>query len=451
MNKEEKKVYLTQEGVDELRKQLDELKNVKRPEVIAALKEARALGDLSENAEYDAARTEQALVEGKIQELEAMLENVEVIKERNTEVVDIGTNVKIKYDDDDETDTGSEEATESEESTAPVADSPSEDNSSKDGVAPLAEPNKLVMAMPSVRQYARDKGVDISLVQPSGNHGQVLKEDIDNFNGAATPAKEEKSAATSAKTAPVAAKTAGNTIKPWNADLEEREPMSNMRKIIAKTTRESKDISPHVTSFDEVEVSALMASRKKYKAVAAEQDIHLTFLPYIVKALVATCKKFPELNASIDDSTQEIVYKHYYNVGILTNTDHGLYNPNIKNADSKSMFEIAKEITENTQAAFDNKLSPESMAGRTISISNIGSIGGGWFTPVINQPDVAILGVGRIDKEPYVNEDGEIVVGRMMKLSLTYDHRLIDGGLAQHALNYMNKLLHDPELLMMEG
>ncbi len=115
------------------------------------------------------------------------------------------------------------------------------------------------------------------------------------------------------------------------------------------------------------------------------------------------------------------------------------------------MFEIAKEITENTQAAFDNKLSPESMAGRTISISNIGSIGGGWFTPVINQPDVAILGVGRIDKEPYVNEDGEIVVGRMMKLSLTYDHRLIDGGLAQHALNYMNKLLHDPELLMMEG
>ena len=104
MNKEEKKVYLTQEGVDELKKQLDELKNVKRPEVIIALKEARALGDLSENAEYDAARTEQALVEGKIQELEAMLENVEVIKERNTEVVDIGTNVKIKYDDDDETD-----------------------------------------------------------------------------------------------------------------------------------------------------------------------------------------------------------------------------------------------------------------------------------------------------------------------------------------------------------
>lgn len=316
------------------------------------------------------------------------------------------------------------------------------------GVAPLAEPNKLVMAMPSVRQYARDKGVDISLVQPSGNHGQVLKEDIDNFNGAAASAPATAAVPAASAAAP---KAVGNTIKPYNADLEEREPMSNMRKIIAKTTRESKDISPHVTSFDEVEVSALMANRKKYKAVAAEQDIHLTFLPYIVKALVATCKKFPELNASIDDSTSEVVYKHYYNVGILTNTDHGLYNPNIKNADSKSMFEIAKEISTNTQAAFDNKLSPESMAGRTISISNVGSIGGGWFTPVINQPDVAILGVGRIEKTPVVNEDGEIVVGRMMKLSLTYDHRLIDGGLAQHALNYMNKLLHDPELLMMEG
>ena len=196
----------------------------------------------------------------------------------------ISTNVES---DDDDADTGTnDEATEQEESPAPTTDSSSEDNSSKSGVAPLAEPNKLVMAMPSVRQYARDKGVDISRVQPSGNHGQVLKEDIDNFNGTAAPAKEENN--TPAMATPIATKTAGNTIKPWNADLEEREPMSNMRKIIAKTTRESKDISPHVTSFDEVEVSALMASRKKYKTVAAEQDIQLTFLPYIIKALVAT-------------------------------------------------------------------------------------------------------------------------------------------------------------------
>lgn len=319
------------------------------------------------------------------------------------------------------------------------------------GVPAASDPNKLVMAMPSVRQHARDKGVDITQVTPTGNHGQVLKADIDNFNGAAAPAP---AAAAAAPAAPAAAKATGQAIKPWNADrpeLETREPMSPMRKIIAKSMRTSKDIAPHVTSFDEVEVSALMANRKKYKQAAADKDIHLTFLPYIVKALVAVMKDFPELNASIDDTTQEIVTKHYYNIGIATNTDHGLYVPNIKNADSKGMFEIAKEISENSQAAYDNKLSPASMAGGSITISNVGSIGGGWFTPVINQPEVAILGVGRIEKAPYVNEDGDIVVGRMLKLSMSYDHRLIDGALAQNILNELKALLHDPEMLLMEG
>lgn len=305
------------------------------------------------------------------------------------------------------------------------------------------------MAMPSVRQYARDKGVDISLVQPSGNHGQVLKEDIDNFNGAAAAAPAA-GAATAA--APVA--KAGNTIKPYTGageDAETREPLSNMRKIIAKNMRESADISPMVTVFANAEVSKMMANRKKYKAVAADEGIHLTFLPYVVKAIIAMMKKYPEFNASIDDSTQELVQKHYYNIGIATSTDHGLYNPNIKNADSKSMFEIAKEISDNAQAAEDNKLSPESMAHGSITISNIGSMRGGWFTPIINQPEVAILGMGTIATEPVVNDEGEIVVGHNMKLSLTVDHRLIDGALATEALNYLKKLLEDPELLMMEG
>lgn len=318
-------------------------------------------------------------------------------------------------------------------------------------VAALAEPNKLVLAMPSVRQYARDKGIDISTVAPSGNHGQVVKADIDNYGGAAAPA-----ATTGAAPAPAAApaKATAQAVKPYksdNGDAETREPMSPMRKIIAKSMRTSKDISPHVTSFDDVEVSALMANRKKYKTVAADQEIHLTFLPYVVKALVATIKKYPELNASIDDASQEIVYKHYYNIGIATNTDDGLYVPNIKDADSKGMFEIAKEISENTEAAYAGKLSAKAMSGGSITISNVGSIGGGWFTPVINQPEVAILGVGKIAKEPYVNEDGEIVVGNMLKLSLSYDHRLIDGALAQNALNYMKQLLHDPAMMLMEG
>lgn len=329
---------------------------------------------------------------------------------------------------------------------APVAAAPT------GGTPAAANPDKLVKAMPSVRQYARDEGVDITAVPATGNHGQVTKADVDNFNPAAAPAATP--AAPAAGPAPAAAKATGGPIKPYKSsqpELETREPMSMMRKIIAKSMRSSKDIAPHVTSFDDVEVTALMANRKRYKEIAKDRDIHLTFLPYIVKALVAVMKQYPEFNASIDDSTQEIVYKHYYNIGIATNTDDGLYVPNIKNADAKGMFEIAKEITENTQAAYDNKLSADKMSGGSITISNVGSIGGGWFTPVINQPEVAILGVGRIEKAPYVNEDGDIAVGRMLKLSLSYDHRLIDGALAQNALNELKALLHDPEMLLMEG
>lgn len=351
--------------------------------------------------------------------------------------------------DDSANDTAAEESSAPAESETPAASSEPAPAPKQGGVAPLAEPNKLVMAMPSVRQYARDKGVDISLVQPSGNHGQVLKEDIDNFNGAAASAPAANTA-----TAAASAPSAGNTIKPYEGagkDAETREPLSKMRQIIAKNMRESADISPMVTVFANAEVSKMMANRKKYKAVAADQGIHLTFLPYVVKALIAMMKKYPEFNSSIDDSTQELVQKHYYNIGIATSTDHGLYNPNIKDADSKSMFEIAKEISDNAQAAEDNKLSPESMAHGCITISNIGSMRGGWFTPIINQPEVAILGMGTIATEPVVNADGEIVVGHNMKLSLTVDHRLIDGALATEALNYLKKLLEDPELLMMEG
>lgn len=351
--------------------------------------------------------------------------------------------------DDGADDTAAEESSAPAESEAPAASSEPAPAPKQGGVAPLAEPNKLVMAMPSVRQYARDKGVDISLVQPSGNHGQVLKEDIDNFNGAAASAPAANTASTAAS-----APAAGNAIKPYEGagkDAETREPLSKMRQIIAKNMRDSVDISPMVTVFANAEVSKMMANRKKYKAIAADQGIHLTFLPYVVKALIAMMKKYPEFNSSIDDSTQELVQKHYYNIGIATSTDHGLYNPNIKNADSKSMFEIAKEISDNAEAAEENKLSPESMVHGCMTISNIGSMRGGWFTPIINQPEVAILGMGTIATEPVVNSDGEIVVGHNMKLSLTVDHRLIDGALATEALNYLKKLLEDPELLMMEG
>ncbi|MCI1986805.1 MAG: dihydrolipoyllysine-residue acetyltransferase [Lactobacillus sp.] len=328
------------------------------------------------------------------------------------------------------------------------------------GVPAVADPNREILAMPSVRQYARDNGIDISQVPGSGKRGRITKEDVDAFKagGASTgPVAPAPTAAAPATPTPApAAKPAAPAVKPYVpdasvADLETREKMTPTRKAIAKAMLASKANSPHVTSFDEVEVSKLMAHRKTYKAYAADKGIKLTFLPYIVKALVTVLRDFPALNASIDNSTDEIVYKHYFNVGIATDTDHGLYVPVIKNADSKSVFAIAKEITDNAQKAYDGKLSAKEMSGGSMTISNVGSIGGGWFTPVINQPEVAILGVGKIAKEPYVNEDGEIVVGSMLKLSMSYDHRLIDGAMAQRALNELKTLLADPDLLLMEG
>ncbi|SPS03711.1 dihydrolipoyllysine-residue acetyltransferase [Latilactobacillus sakei] len=348
--------------------------------------------------------------------------------------------------------------------SAPVAETPAPkatetpvatNNSSDASVVAISDPNRKVLAMPSVRQFARENNVDISQVPATGKHGRTTKADIQNFmqNGAAPVAS---TTTTDTKSAPETTATPepAVAVKPYESatpELETREKMSPTRKAIAKAMVTSKHTAPHVTLFDEVEVSKLMTHRKKFKDVAAKKDIKLTFLPYIVKALVTVLRDFPTLNASIDDTTSEIVYKHYINVGIATDTDHGLYVPNIKDADSKSIFAIAKEIGENTQKALDNKLKPAEMSGGSMTISNIGSIGGGWFTPVVNYPEVAILGVGRIGTEPIVNEDGELAVGKVLKLSLSFDHRLIDGGTAQRAMNELKELLADPELLLMEG
>lgn len=322
-------------------------------------------------------------------------------------------------------------------------------------VVTAANPNKRVLAMPSVRQYAREKDVDISQVTATGNGGRVTKEDIDAFvsgGGQAVQASSETTAPQAVtQPAAAAAKEAPKAFVSNLGELETREALTPMRKAIAKAMVNSKHTAPHVTLHDEVEVSKLWDNRKRFKEVAAQQDTKLTFLPYVVKALTTTVKKYPVLNASIDDAKQEIVYKHYYNIGIATDTDHGLYVPNVKNADTKGLFAIADEINEKAAMAQEGKLSAEDMRNGTITISNIGSVGGGFFTPVINYPEVAILGVGTISQQPIVNAEGEIVVGRVMKLSLSFDHRIVDGATAQKAMNNIKRLLADPELMLMEG
>lgn len=333
------------------------------------------------------------------------------------------------------------------------------------GVVAAANPNKQVLAMPSVRQYAREKGIDITSVAPTGKGGRVLKEDIDNFSGVAPVAAKavapvvqaQASAQAAVQAAPVAAAQATQAAAPAQpfssnmGEAETRQKMSPMRKAIAKAMVNSKHTAPHVTLFDEVEVSKLWDHRKKFKDVAAAQGTKLTFLPYVVKALAATVRDFPILNASIDDAAQEIVLKNYINIGIATDTDSGLYVPNVKDANTKGMFKIADEINNMAAQAHDGKLAAADMRNGSVTISNIGSVGGGFFTPVINYPEVAILGVGTIAQQAIVNAEGELAVGRVMKLSLSFDHRIVDGATAQKAMNNIKRLLADPELLLMEG
>ncbi|MBW8348688.1 2-oxo acid dehydrogenase subunit E2 [Bacillus sp. IITD106] len=310
-----------------------------------------------------------------------------------------------------------------------------------------ADANSRVIAMPSVRKYAREKGINIQLVKGTGKNGRISKEDIDAFISGpsapdtaetAAPAQEEKTAAAAAK------------VIPEGEYPETREKMSGIRKAIAKAMVNSKHTAPHVTLMDEVDVEKLVAHRKKFKDVAAEKNIKLTFLPYVVKALVSALREFPALNTSIDDATDEIIHKHYYNIGIAADTEKGLLVPVVKRADTKSVFAISKEINELADKARNGKLAPNEMKGATCTITNIGSAGGQWFTPLINHPEVAILGIGRIAEKPIVR-NGEIVAAPVLALSLSFDHRIVDGATAQNALNQIKRLLNDPELLLMEA
>lgn len=311
------------------------------------------------------------------------------------------------------------------------------------------DPNRRVIAMPSVRKYARDKGVDIRQVAGSGNNGRVLKTDIDGFLTGGAPASVSAQDTVTA-TAQVEDVKAAPVAIPAGQYPETREKMSGIRKMIAKAMVNSKHTAPHVTIMDEVDVTKLVASRKKYKEVAANKGIKLTFLPYVVKALTSALKEYPALNTSLDDATNEIVHKHYYNIGIAADTEKGLLVPVVKDADRKSIFAISGEINELATKARDGKLAPDEMKGASCTISNIGSAGGQWFTPVINHPEVAILGIGRIAEKPIV-KDGEIVAAPVLALSLSFDHRMIDGATAQNALNHIKRLLNDPELMLMEA
>ncbi|PZD93682.1 dienelactone hydrolase [Paenibacillus sambharensis] len=310
-----------------------------------------------------------------------------------------------------------------------------------------AEQAGPVLATPSVRKYAREQGVEISQIKGSGKNGRITREDVTKFaaGGGQQPAEDA---------AAVAAKGAGEA-KPAHVTTatgdrpEERVPFKGIRKIIAGAMSKSVYTAPHVTLMDEVDVTKLVELRAKAKPVAEKKGVKLTYLPFIVKALVGALREFPIMNAMLDEEKQEIVFKKYYNVGIAADTDNGLIVPVVQDADRKSIWMLANEIRDLATRGRDGKLAPHELKGSTMTITNIGSAGGMFFTPVINFPEVAILGTGRISEKAVV-KGGEIVAAPVMALSLSFDHRLIDGATAQNFMNYIKQLLADPELLIME-
>ena len=320
------------------------------------------------------------------------------------------------------------------------------------------KPSTKVRALPSVRRYARQQQVDLSQVTPTGPNGKILKGDVDTFlNGGgsvitetATPTVGTKAATAVTPEAKVASKPA--PVLATNEDWVEK--MTPTRRAIAKAMVTSRTEIPHVTVFDKLRAEKLVEHRNAYKEVAKADNVRLTFLPYVVKAMVAMLKAYPSLNASVNMEKSEIIHRGNINIGIATNTEHGLFVPVIKNADRKSVFEIAEDIDRLAKKALANELTRADMSGSSATITNIGGMpeaGGVWSTPIINYPESMIMGISRIADEVVVNADREMEVAEIMRLSFAFDHRLVDGVEAQSALAEFKKALADPNLMLLKN
>lgn len=288
-----------------------------------------------------------------------------------------------------------------------------------------------VAAPPSVRKVAREIGLDLRRVKGSEEGGRVVMADVRVYiQKLIKLAAKGKAAPAAAAGAPAAqAKPVAESIDFSQWGDVTKKPMSGLRKVISRRMVESVTTIPQVTQFEDVDITALNDLRKKFTADYEKAGARLTLTPFAIKALVATLRKHPIMNSSLDEATEEIVFKDYYHIGIAVDTDAGLMVPVIRDADKKSLLQISKDLEDIAKKARDRKLSPDDMKGGTFTISNQGGIGGAHFTPIVNKPEVAIFGMGRGALKPVV-VGKEIQVRLMMPIAISYDHRLIDGGTA---------------------
>lgn len=287
-----------------------------------------------------------------------------------------------------------------------------------------------VKAVPAVRKLARERGVDLGTIRGTGPDGRITKEDVER-------ATAEKS-------------SDGSGAHTDSYGPIERIPLRGLRRTIAKRMQEARQRVPDVTIWEDADISDLEGVRAKEKKLAAEKGIKLTYLPFVIKAALSALKAHPYLNATLDDESGQIVLKKYYNIGIAVDTQDGLMVFAIKDADQKNILDLAKEISILAQKARSRTLDLTELRGSTFTITNYGVIGASYGTPIINYPEVGILGIGKIEDRPIVN-DGQIVIRKIMPLSLAFDHRVIDGVEAARFLNVVIDHLEDPDLMLLEG
>lgn len=299
------------------------------------------------------------------------------------------------------------------------------------------------MASPSIRRIARELGIDLARVPGSEAGGRIVMGDIRAYIEKLQKVALKPKAVAPAEAAPAKPTPEAIDFSKWGAVT--RQPTSMLRQTIARRMWESWNTIPQVTQFDEADFTQLNALRKQFAAAYEQNGARLTVTPLILRALVDTLKRHPVFNSSLDEVTQDIILKQYVHIGIAVDTEQGLLVPIIRDADKKSVLELSKEVEQLAQRARDRKVSRDEMQGGSFTISNQGAIGGGHFTPIINKPEVAILGIGRGSLKPVVHE-GQIEARLLVPLALSYDHRVIDGGTAaRFMVDFVKALQEFPE------
>jgi pyruvate dehydrogenase complex dihydrolipoamide acetyltransferase long form len=315
-------------------------------------------------------------------------------------------------------------------------------------VAPTGAPQR-VLATPHTRKVARELNVDVTTVQGTGTHGRITDEDVKRAaeEAAAPPAPKLPAPKGPTAAAVQAPATAGFDFEKYGPT--KRTPLKGVRRRTAEVMVRSVSTIPHVTHFDDADVTELMAVIERERGLAESRKIRLTILAFLAKAAATALKLYPSLNSSLDEETGELVYKEYYSIGFATDTEAGLMVPVVRDVDKKSVLQIAADLQELSRKARDRSIELDDMRGGTFTITNIGSVGGKWATPIIVHPQVAILCSMRAQPQPVVR-DGQVVVRTIMPLTLSFDHRVLDGAEAARFTGFIIGLLEDPLRMLVD-